>query len=296
MFENDENPSRTPIEEQVEEVNWNLDEIKILEGDIKLKDTDKGLSASGDDGSGVVNPEEEELDLDLTFLGKPTRLKKKEAKEVLQKGMNYDHIKQKAESAETELANLRREIAERELAEQKRKIIQELAEETGLDPDTLSTRIENHPEVRQAKKLLEERQREIERQKIEMKRMEIIAQQKESLKAAPYFAEIEKEADEIVKNNPQTDYLTAFDYLYGKALRTGKLDAMKSEVKKATEKSVIADFQDRQKRGYVGTSDSSSADSIDINKVLDRQAIELSNVFGNDPKDIAKYVKTHSKK
>lgn len=249
------------------------------------EDADEG--AEKEDEAADANADDEELDIEPIFLGKPTKVKKADAKGLLEKGMNYDHIKSKFDSAEAELAKLKSEIAARELADQRKQMEEKLTNE-GYDAKVILDMIDSHPSIKRA----EEIAKSVEAEKKEIERREFLAEQKKSLEKAPYYKELESEIDTIVKGNPQSDIFTVYDFLLGRKMRTGEIE----ELKKTASKAAAADLQDKMKRGGVITGDSEGEDSIDVAQVLDRQSMEMAKAFGHDPKSIARYVKDKIKR
>lgn len=113
--------------------------------------------------------------------------------------------------------------------------------------------------------------------------------QKAALRSEPFFAELEKEVDEMVTRDPSIDITTAYTYLRGK-----NLPQLLADTKSNAEKRTLANVQDNARRRSVP---SGSADTgIDVGKVLSKQDIEMSIAFGNDPKKIAKVVRESQQK
>ncbi|MFW9968628.1 MAG: hypothetical protein ACFFDF_00410 [Candidatus Odinarchaeota archaeon] len=138
----------------------------------------------------------------------------------------------------------------------------------------------------QARKELE-RDKEIQslRQEVnKTKFMSTIDEQKKALKDKPFFSELESDIDNLIKdtiNSGQSvDVETAYKYLCGE-----KLPELLENAKTNASKSTIADIQDVRRRGGVVKSDG-GADDVDISDV----DLNMAKAFGNDPKEIAKYV------
>jgi len=243
-----------------------LDEIDEIELDETLEDTNES------------EVEDEELDLEVDFLGKPTKLKKSEAKTAIQKGLNYDHVLEKSKNMEAELTKLKAQIQQQGIEQQKNELKQKLTDE-GYDADAITQAIDNHPAIKAAEKLLSEYTRQIE-----------VEKQKESIKNERFYKAVEKDVDELMKSNSNIDAKTAYRFIVG-----GQVDRLLEEEKKSTAKETLAEIQDKQKRGSPLVSDSSIAETVDPARILDKEGLALSQAFGNDPKKIAQYVKTQTK-
>jgi hypothetical protein len=119
-------------------------------------------------------------------------------------------------------------------------------------------------------------------------RLLTLEKEKQPLKDLIYFKELEPEIDQLVTDNAKkgidVTVEAAFHYL-----RSQRLDELVSKEKGKTRKSTIADVHDRMNRGLSTGSDSSTRESdISVNT-------EMAAAFGNDPKEIAKYVKQQTK-
>jgi hypothetical protein len=278
--------SGTPTDEVLE-----TKEVEILDESEDDSTEDINSKEESTEESIKPKPEDEELDLDIDFLGKPTKVKKSEAKPLIQKGMNYDHVKAKADKAEQELAALKAQLAEKELAEQKRDMEKQLVD-AGLDADEVMKFINNHPVIKKA----EEISRNAEAKANEIARQVSINQEKDTLRKEPYFNELEKEVDSIIASNPNTSLSVAYEFLLGRMMRTGKLNELKETTQKATQKATIADLQDKAMRGKSISGDGGEEEDVEPNRLLNKDGLELTRAWGNNAKNIAKYVKNQLKK
>ena len=109
--------------------------------------------------------------------------------------------------------------------------------------------------------------------------------------SSKYFAMIEQEVDEIVNNNPGLDYKTAYNHTVG-----AKINELEKELSSKVEKRTIANVHDRARRKNVGGSDGGSDESVTPTTYLDKDSMDMSIAFGNDPREVAKYVKNNLKK
>jgi len=296
MLKNEE--SGTPTDEEevlVDDKDTDLDVEDTEESEEETEETEESEEETEEETEPeteeVKELEDEELDLDLEFLGKPTKVKKSEAKPLIQKGMNYDHVKEKADKAEQELAVLKAKLAEAELAQQKRDLEAKMLE-AGYDATVMSEFINNHPAIKKA----EEISRNAEQEAQKMARKVKLSEEKDALRDKPYFKELEKQIDTMTANNPLLNVDTAYRFLLGDLMIAGKLDEITTSTSKSAKKSAIADLQDKAKRGRTIHGDGGGEEDIDPNKVLGKEEQEMTRAFGNDIKDIARYVKTKLKK
>ena len=110
--------------------------------------------------------------------------------------------------------------------------------------------------------------------------------QKEELKSKPFFKELEKDIDDMVRQDPNIDIATAYTYLRG-----AKLEDLLDTSKKTTEKRVIADIQDRARRKTQTSSESSSDNTSSLSDFGKKAAMFM----GLDPREVAKTIKQRNK-
>jgi hypothetical protein len=134
-----------------------------------------------------------------------------------------------------------------------------------------------------AKELLESRKFREEAQKKEYDAQ--IEKQKAVLRDQPYFIALEPEIDALISDSKsrgqQINVAVAYNYLRG-----AKMDELMKKADEKKEKSTVANIQDRMKRPGSITADSTTGDSADISNI----DLDMAAAFGNDPKEIAKYV------
>jgi len=235
------------------------------------------------------NPEDTKTDDEfdeITYNKETVKIPKSERQAYLQKGYNYDKVHGR-------------------LSEHEKKLVR-LKELTGMDIDAALTSLEQQIQQQQVEQYAsehdlteEDAKREVERdrrlQELETetkmtKRLLTLNQEKAPLKDKIFFKELESEIDQLVTENAKrgvdVNVETAYHYLRGQ-----KLEELMGQEKGKAVKSTIADVQDRMKRGGIVTgSESASADIVDgINTAM-------AAAFGNDPKEIAKYVKQQIKR
>lgn len=223
----------------------------------------------------------------VKYLQEDKEVTEDEAIPYIQKGMNYDHIKEKADKAEAELSELRAKLAERELETGRDKLEKQLLQD-GYDTDTV-TKI-SETAFKQAKENLDKTKAETEKLLMMSKR----ASEKETLSKKPFYKEIEKDLDVFMAdpNNSRIPAEVAYKLMLGDFASSDRYQ----EMIKNTKQSAIADYQDSTKRTGQIKSDATPSNDVDVNSILDEKSIEMTRAFGLDPKKIAKYVADTLKK
>jgi hypothetical protein len=138
----------------------------------------------------------------------------------------------------------------------------------GIDPDAVNELISNHPVVKQA-------------QEITLKSR--IATEKAAISSKPFFKELEHDIDRILAVNPSLPVEAVYSYVRGE-----KLDELLSKSNSDATKRAIADIHDKKSRGLTDSGDSGGSDDA---VELTPEGKRMAEAFGNDPKEIAKYVK-----
>lgn len=137
----------------------------------------------------------------------------------------------------------------------------------GIDPDAVNELIGNHPIVKQA-------------QEITLKSK--IATEKAAISSKPFYKELEADIDKILAVNPNLPVEAVYSYVRGE-----KLDELLSKSTSDAAKRTIADIHDKKSRGLSDSGDSGGEDAVE----LTAEGKRMAAAFGNDPKEIAKYVK-----
>jgi len=149
---------------------------------------------------------------------------------------------------------------------------------------------EKNVTVEDAKKEIERDKKvsELERfkQKYEMETLTL--KQKAELKDKPFFKQLEPEIDALVEksmsNGAPIDVNTAFVYLRGQ-----NLERLMEQERSKTQKSTLADIQDKSR---IKIDSGESKLDLDPFEILSADGMALTAAFGNDPKEIAKLVKS----
>jgi len=118
----------------------------------------------------------------------------------------------------------------------------------------------------------------------------LIEQKKAALKDKPYFAELEADIDNLVKDSKSRGQLIDLEVAY-KYLRGEKMEELLSKTEDDAVKRTIANVHDRAKRGVGALSSDAGSTDADITGIN----LDMAAAFGNDPKEIAKYVKKQSR-
>lgn len=133
-------------------------------------------------------------------------------------------------------------------------------------------------------KLEAEKEVQAERTKI-LEKLETRKTEKKALAGKLYFPELEQKIDQFLDQNPDWNTAAAYNFLLGENAET-----LLKKGESGAEKRTIANMQDRMKRRV---DDSDGGDDVVTTKVLSKEALEMSRVFGNDPRSVAKYVKNN---
>lgn len=191
-----------------------------------------------------------------------------ERKTYLQKGYNYDHVKEESDTAKQTLARVAKmegfDKTEDYLAEldkrEKLKLVDQI-EEAGDDTDAIDEIIKNHPIVRQTA----EEKETIAKERQEMERSKKI----DVLKKDQFFKELEPELNQLLEQNPTADPDLVYSVLVGNYVRTGKLaemqkktDELVNSTKASTEKKVLADIHDKERRSMPSGGDSTDGKDL----------------------------------
>ena len=232
-------------------------------------DTNAGETKA--DGDNQDTGQEEEFE--VVYNKETRKVKKSEAPSYIQKGMNYDKVKSRADQAEADKAimethlqraakiqgfdNVDEYLKAVEKAEQEKE--QRRYEDAGVtDPSVIDERIEKHPLVQQARQMTEQ-------QKIAAEANELATQFKEMFGRDITGEDI---SDEVLTLKQQKNYsLADAFFLHNKSRLKDMIEAEKS---KAAEKA-LADHERQSKRG-VESSDAPPK----VDKKLDFNAEEKS--------------------
>lgn len=173
------------------------------------------------------------------------------------------------------------------LEELENAILQQSYRDQGIDPDLINKAIESHPVVKQAGQYVNQLQ--------EQQRQQQINEDLATLhKEFPETANI-KTLDDL-QALPEWQQIYSYiekGYEMPDAFYKVNKNKVAGTIAKNAQQRTIADIQDRSRRGVVGTSDGGNGD-IDLPE-LSEEGKRMASIFGNDPKNVAKYVKTQIK-
>ena len=265
----------------------------FAEGDPEIKDDDFKLDETPAAEVEVKPEKPEEFD-EIQYNKEVVKIPVSERQAYLQKGYNYDKVHNKLTDAEQEVqrrdafvkrlgyesfAELEQAQAQRELEEQAASVADQ---NPGMTQETALRLIQ-----------LEQREKEREKKDQEATINNVRFQQRESLKNDSFFAEIDPLVQATLKqpNMENQPYDVVYNYICGRpeyrtrsiADNAKKLD----EAQKLAEKRTIANIHDKKSRGISDSSDG----ELDNEVELTPEGKRMAAAFGNDPKEIAKYVK-----
>lgn len=209
----------------------------------------------------------------------------------------YKKMRLRAEKEAREKIEKEMELARKEIQAQKIELQQQVSEkkivEEYLNPKKIYEYADEHNITEeQAEKILRyEAQRVVDAEKMRVReKFTKLQADKNDLRQDKYFALLEKEVDAIVEQDPTIDYKAV--YYYHRGLRSDEFD---KQLAKNVEQRTVANMQDRARRRNI-KSDAGNDSLITPSEILDNDAMDLTLAFGNDPREIAKYVKQNYKK
>lgn len=227
------------------------------EGQEKDVDSQDGEGDAGEDNDSETNQKPPKQDRDTNEQFKAARVAAEQQSRAMRERQDAFAKKFGWNSfEELEQAERQRE------AEAERKAYQA----KGIDPDAINELISNHPVVKQAQELTARSK---------------ITTEKSAIADKPFFKELEPEIDKILQVNPSLPVSAVYNYVRGE-----KLDEMIHKSSSDATKRTIADIFDKKKRGLTDAGDSSDG-AVDLTP----EGKRMTEAFGNDPKEIAKYVK-----
>lgn len=260
------------------------------DNDVEMQEDDVIDADDSDNDEDAGESEEEDGDADHQEQTQPKNQTKRD----------NDVYKNMRIKAETEIrTKLEAELAkEREaIRNERQRLAQEQAENKirsqYITPESIYAKADEEGLTEsQAKKMLELEVKNIidaERSKVK-ERFNQNQAQKQALQTDRHFKLLESEVEQVVSQRPDLDFQTVFYHMKG--MRSEELD---KQLTTHVQKKTLADVQDRSRRRVSG-SDGGTDENVNPTSVMSRKGLELTNAFGFDPKDIAKYVKTNLKK
>lgn len=268
--------------------NYNL-QLFASKGDDFVEDEELEDGETNDVADVVDEPEDEVLEdgEEIEDEGEDGEVAEpQKSKQTPEENAKHRKMRLKAEAdANKKLQAEKDELEKMKLAFQIEK--EAIAEKNKITQDAIWERADSEGiSESAAKKLLEA---EVENKVSQIKdRFEKVQQQKESLKKDPFYEKISPEMDKVLKEQPNLDPQTVFYYLKG---QMG--DELYKETVNKTAKTTVANIQDGMRRRNVPSSSGGASDTL---SVLSKEGLEMASAFGNDPREIAKYVKSMKKK
>jgi hypothetical protein len=169
-----------------------------------------------------------------------------------------------------------------------REIQSQALREAGLDPDIINQAVKNHPAIKQA----EQYNQYLEQQQ----KAEFIKSSIEELhKEVPGTEHIKTVQD--LDADPKANEIVSWiqrGYTFADAYYKAYKNDIQNRSTKTAVQSTIANLQDKAKRGVVNGNDGGGEDATLDD--LSPEGKRMSSVFGTNPSNIAKYVKSQLKK
>lgn len=230
--------------------------------------------------------EPEAEDEEIVYLGKTIKVKDlppEERRTYLQKGMNYDKVKERADTAAATLKRIAQvegfDTVEAYLAELDKKEKARLAEqieEAAGDPEKINAIVENHPVVRETRE---------EKRKLEFERI------RAELSQDTFFKELEPEFNKLIEANPDADPKLVYKIVRSDYLTPEKINELIAKEKESVEKKILADVHDKERRSTPKGGDADDGKGEVIQPTVLSQ--KLSSVFGIPASKIAQ--RSHEK-
>ncbi|KAF6576569.1 hypothetical protein JDW19_02435 [Paenibacillus polymyxa] len=280
-----------------------------FEGD----DSELGTDPVGQDDPAIDDPatEPELKGIPVKYNGQETVVPDDEVRGYVEKGMNYDKIKDRSQQYEVALNRLARQQGykdhaellenldriEQEAAQQKLNDFEQLktslredAENSGIDPDLLDRYLDNHPLLQQAQEAVQRSQQEQEYRKQEELQQKQLAGWQMLFDKYPDLAEqVDAETGTAAWMTPDMHARLERGYDPIDAYELVHRDALTAQTRKQAEQAVIK-AQRLNRRAQVETNPGGS---------LEPQAPEeltaAFSLFGIDPKNAQKYAKNFNK-
>lgn len=193
-----------------------------------------------------------------------------------------EKARKKFEAERMELQKLKQEIeAERQESKIKAEYLTEEKIWQKADEEGVSESV--------AKRLLEVEAKEVieaEKRKVR-ERFDLVEKEKKELQKDEFYNDIAPEMEKVLLQYPDLTPTTVYFHLKGQMAN----DLFKKASSNA-EKRTIANVQDGMRRRNVPSSNGGASDTL---SVLDKEGIEMSNAFGNDPREVAKYIKKNKR-
>ncbi|MEC4569339.1 hypothetical protein L8C07_25670 [Paenibacillus sp. CMAA1739] len=266
---------------------------------------------TGQDDLAIDVPEAEQKGLQVKYNGQETVVPDDEVRGYVEKGMNYDKIKDRSQQYEVALNRLARQQGykdhaellenldriEQEAAQQKLNDFEQLktslredAENAGIDPDLLDRYLDNHPLLQQAQETVQRSQQEQEYRKQEELQQKQLAGWQMLFDKYPDLAEqVDAETGTAAWMTPDMHARLERGYDPIDAYELVHRDTLTAQTRKQAEQAVIK-AQRLNRRAQVETNPGGS---------LEPQAPEeltaAFSLFGIDPKNAQKYAKNFNK-
>jgi hypothetical protein len=266
---------------------------------------DNSLNDGEEDVVDLQDEGETEMEEEDTDLGDETELDEgeedqdaadpdKQPTQSKEENAIYAKMRRKAEEEATKKvsAELQKiETEKKEIAESNRKLKEAQREKelySQITPEHINQVAEHYGVTEDYAKALIERDVKLkiyEQKEADMHRLLALEKQKSEFRSKPFFKELEKDIDNILRDNTGVDVQTAYFFLKGQ-----KADELTSKSKSDTEKRTIANIQDRMKRRSDPTS---TAQGVGTN-TLSKTTQDINAFLGIDSREVAKHKKENA--
>lgn len=273
------------------------------EGDDHEEDTD----LTEQDDLAIDDPEAEQKGLQVKYNGQETVVPDEQVKDYVEKGMNYDKIKDRSQQYEVALNRLARQRGfkdhaelldnldriEQEAAQQKLNDFEQLkaslredADNAGIDPDLLDRYLDKHPLLQQAQEAVQRSQQEQEYRKQEELQQKQLAGWQMLFDKYPDLAEqVDAETGTAAWMTPDMHARLERGYDPIDAYELVHRDALTAQTRKQAEQAVIK-AQRLNKRSQVETNPGGN-----LEPQAPEELTSAFSLFGIDPKNAQNYAK-----
>lgn len=115
--------------------------------------------------------------------------------------------------------------------------------------------------------------------------------QKKELSKSKYFKLLENDVDNILLQHPDAEFKDVYKHMLG-----DRIDELEQKLSSSIERQTVANIHARSKRRNLGGSAGGSDDAVNPSRIVSEKGLEMANIFGTDPRALAKYVKDNTKK
>lgn len=241
----------------------------------ETKEPDKKPDEKAEEPDKAPESKEPEFD-EIVYNKEKIKIPVADRQTYLQKGYNYDKVKTAADSANATLQRIAQAEGYKTIDEyltelgyrEKAKLAEKIEEAAG-DPEKIDEIVKNHPEVVKTKE---------ERRKLDYEKA------KDELRKDRFFKELETEFDDLMAKNPSAQPDLVYKVLVGDYVMSGKFNDLLTKEKASTEKKVLADVHDKERRAAPSGGDTNEGKDIVQPSEFGKK---LASVFGVSASKVA---------